>query len=72
MPDINKAAKEELDEVAALKGHGHEIVRVREERGGFTSLRELEEVPGLAGKIDEDALSRAGVTVGARSASPAS
>lgn len=36
----------------ALKGHGHEIVRYRDERGGFTALRQLEEVPGLAGKTD--------------------
>ena len=35
-----------------LKGHGFEIVRTRNDRGGFTSLRQLEEVPGLAGKTD--------------------
>ncbi len=64
MTDINHASKEEIDQVAPLRGHGHEIVRVREERGGFTSLRELEEVPGLAGKIDEQELERLGVAVG--------
>jgi DNA uptake protein ComE-like DNA-binding protein len=64
MTDINHASKEEIDGVAPLQGHGHEIVRVREERGGFTSLRELEEVPGLAGKIDEKELAGLGVTVG--------
>ena len=64
MTDINHASKEEIDGVAPLQGHGHEIVRVREERGGFTSLRELEEVPGLAGKIDEQELAGLGVTVG--------
>ncbi len=51
--DINKATKEELDAIEALKGHGHEIVRFREERGGFTELRQLDEVPGLTGKVDE-------------------
>jgi DNA uptake protein ComE-like DNA-binding protein len=51
--DINKAGQEALDAVAGLKGHGHEIVRYREERGGFTSLRELDEVPGLTGKVDD-------------------
>ena len=51
--DINSATKEELDSVEGLKGHGHEIVRYREERGRFTSLRQLDEVPGLSGKVDE-------------------
>jgi len=64
MTDLNSATKEELDEVPPLRGHGYEIVRVREERGGFTSLRELEEVPGLAGKVDEEALAGLGVTAG--------
>ena len=56
--DINTADKEALDAVEGLKGHGHEIVRYREERGGFTSLRELDEVPGLTGKVDEETLAR--------------
>lgn len=51
--DINKATAEEIDAVEGLRGHGPEIVRYREERGGFTSLRELDEVPGLTGKLDE-------------------
>ena len=63
MTDINHASKEDIDGVAPLQGHGHEIVRVREERGGFTSLRQLDEVPGMAGKFDEDELGRLGVTV---------
>jgi len=54
--DINRADKKALDSVEALKGHGHEIVRYREERGGFTELRQLDEVPGLTGKLDETAL----------------
>lgn len=64
MTNLNRASKEEIDRLAPLQGHGHEIVRVREERGGFTSLRELEEVPGLAGKIDEEELARLGVSAG--------
>jgi competence protein ComEA len=64
MTDINSATKEELDEVSPLQGHGHEIVRVRDARGGFTSLRQLEEVPGMAGKVDEEELAGLGVTVG--------
>ncbi len=52
MIDINRATADEFDAVEALRGHGFEIVRFREERGGFTDLRQLEEVPGLAGKSD--------------------
>jgi len=51
--DINKATQEEIDAVEGLKGHGHEIVRYREERGGFQDLRQLDEVPGLTGKVDD-------------------
>ena len=54
--NINTADKDALDAIEGLKGHGHEIVRYREERGGFTSLRELDEVPGLTGKVDEATL----------------
>ena len=50
--DLNRATKEELDAVEGLKGHGPEIVRYRDERGGFSALRELDEVPGLTGKVD--------------------
>ena len=52
MVDLNTATAAELDTVPALKGHGFEIVRYREERGRFTELRQLNEVPGLAGKAD--------------------
>lgn len=52
MIDLNTASAEDLDAVPALKGHGFEIVRYREERGRFTELRQLDEVPGLAGKTD--------------------
>lgn len=50
--NVNTATAAELDAVPGLQGHGFEIVRYREERGGFSDLRQLEEVPGLAGKID--------------------
>jgi competence protein ComEA len=59
--DVNAASKEELDGVEGLTGHGHEIVRYREERGRFTTLRQLDEVPGLSGKIDPKTLKRLSV-----------
>ena len=49
--DVNVATADEIDALPALKGHGFEIVRYREERGRFDALRQLEEVPGLAGKV---------------------
>ena len=51
--DVNSAGQEELDAVEGLEGHGPEIVRYRSERGGFTDLRQLEEVPGLTGKLTD-------------------
>lgn len=51
--DINAATAEQIDAVPALSGHGFEIVRYREERGRFDALRQLDEVPGLAGKLDD-------------------
>ena len=51
--DINRASREDLDALEGLEGHGHEIVRYREERGGFSDLRQLDEVPGLAGKVTD-------------------
>ena len=50
MVDINTASADEIDAVAQLKGHGFEIVRYRDERGRFDAVRQLEEVPGMAGK----------------------
>lgn len=50
--DLNAATADELDAIPILAGHGFEIVRYRGERGAFTELRQLEEVPGLAGKVD--------------------
>ncbi|ATI78703.1 ComEA family DNA-binding protein [Sphingobium yanoikuyae] len=51
--DINAATAEQIDAVPALAGHAFEIVRYREERGRFDALRQLDEVPGLAGKLDD-------------------
>lgn len=59
--NVNTATAEELDGVPGLRGHGFEIGRYRGERGRFTDLRQLEEVPGLAGKVDGSA---AALTVG--------
>ena len=51
--DLNSAGQDDLDAIEELKGHGHEIVRYREERGGFTAVEQLDEVPGLTGKLGE-------------------
>lgn len=50
--NINTADQDALDAVEGLRGHGPEIVRYRDERGRFDDLRQLDEVPGLSGKID--------------------
>jgi len=50
MIDLNSATAAELDTVPQLRGHGFEIVRYRDERGSFSKVHQLEEVPGLAGK----------------------
>ena len=52
MIDLNVATAVELDAVPELEGDGFEIVRYREDRGRFDAVRQLEEVPGLAGKWD--------------------
>lgn len=62
--DLNSASKEALDQVEELRGHGHEIVRYREERGGFTSVDQLDEVPGLTGKVGAQTMAR--LSVGGR------
>ena len=51
--NVNTANQDALDAVDGLRGHGPEIVRYREERGRFDSLRQLDEVPGLSGKVDD-------------------
>ena len=52
--DINSATADELDAIDALRGHGPEIVRYRQERGRFTDTRQLDEVPGLAGVLSDE------------------
>lgn len=52
MIDLNTPTAADLDAIPQLKGHGFEITRYRDERGRFTDLRQLDEVPGLAGKWD--------------------
>ncbi len=56
--NINSADAETLDTIDDLRGHGFEIVRYREERGRFESLRQLDEVPGLSGKVGEASLAQ--------------
>lgn len=51
--NINTATAPELDAVPALKGHGFEIVRYRDERGGFSDVRQLAEVPGMTSNVDD-------------------
>ena len=50
--DLNTATADQLDAIEVLRGHGFEIVSNRDERGRFDAVRQLEEVPGLAGKWD--------------------
>lgn len=50
MMDLDTATAAELDSVPELSGHSFEIVCYREERGRFDAVRQLDEVPGLAGK----------------------
>jgi competence protein ComEA len=59
--DLNGADKDALDAIEGLEGHGFEIVRYREERGGFTKVEQLEEVPGLTGKLGPDTYARLSV-----------
>ncbi len=56
--EINTAEAAALDAHDELRGHGHEIVRYREERGGFTSVDQLDEVPGLTGKVGAETRAR--------------
>jgi DNA uptake protein ComE-like DNA-binding protein len=56
--DLNSADQGALDGIEDLQGHGPEIIRYREERGGFTDLRQLDEVPGLTGKVTDAARQR--------------
>ena len=59
--DLNSADQASLDDVEELRGHGPEIVRYREERGGFTEVEQLDEVPGLTGKLGPEAYAKLSV-----------
>lgn len=50
LTNLNTATAAELDELPQLSGHGFNILRYRQQRGRFSQVRQLEEVPGLAGK----------------------
>ena len=52
--NINTATADELDAIDGLSGHGFEIARYRDERGRFDDLRQLDEVPGLSGKVSDE------------------
>ena len=51
--NVNLASADDLDAIEGLTGHGYEIARYREERGRFDDLRQLDEVPGLSGKVGD-------------------
>lgn len=61
MINLNDADQDALDQIEGLEGHGPEIVRYRDERGGFTNVDQLEEVPGLTGKLTDGIRSRLSV-----------
>ena len=64
MPDtlnINTATAADLDAIDGLSGHGFEIARYRDERGRFNDLRQLDEVPGLSGKVSDETKARLSV-----------
>jgi competence protein ComEA len=56
--NVNLASAVELDAIEGLTGHGYEIARYREERGSFDDLRQLDEVPGLSGKVSDEVKAR--------------
>lgn len=60
--DLNAATADQLDAIPSLSGHGPEIVRYRQLRGTFANIRQLDEVPGLSGKVGDDA--SAALTIG--------
>ena len=52
--DLNRATQEELEAVEGIGGHAFDIVRYRDERGGFTDIDQLDEVPGFTGKLTDE------------------
>jgi competence protein ComEA len=61
--NVDAASAAEWDAIPALAGHGYEIVRYREDRGGFSDVKQLDKLPGLTGKADG---ATASLTVGDR------
>ena len=59
--DLDAADQDALDAIDDLRGHGFEIVRYREERGRFTSVDQLEEVPGMTSKVTDAVRARLAV-----------
>lgn len=53
MIGLNSAIVENLGAVPSLKGHGFEIVRYREERGRFATLRQPDDVPRLVDRTED-------------------
>ncbi len=51
--NVNLASAVDLDAIEGLTGHGYDVARYREERGRFDDLRQLDEVPGLSGKVSD-------------------
>lgn len=50
--DLNNAAVEELQEVPGIgPTRARAIVKLREKRGGFSDVRELDQLPGATGSI---------------------
>jgi competence ComEA-like helix-hairpin-helix protein len=52
--DLNRATQEELEAIDGIGGHAFEIIRYRDERGGFTAIDQLDEVPGFTGKLTDE------------------
>jgi competence protein ComEA len=50
MVDVNSGETSEMDATHGLRGHAPQIVRYREERSGCSGVRQMDEVPGLAGQ----------------------
>ena len=53
MLNINTATAEEIDAIALLEGHGYEITRYRDERGGFSEYVSLMRCPDWQAKPPE-------------------
>ena len=56
--DLNRATQQELEALEGIGGHAFEIIRYRDDRGGFTDIGQLDEVPGFTGKLTDEIRSR--------------